>query len=492
MGGGLVGLASAAFLARQGVVTTLIERHATTSVHPKARLVTVRSMELYRGLGIEQAVRSAGEPSSGFAVSDALSGDLSTWIAPPADEVEAAGLSPTTPYSCDQQRLEPILLTAARDLGAQVYFDTTAVDVAERPGGVDVEVHGVGGPRTIRSRFVVAADGSRSGLRERLGIGMSGVEVPGEAVSAVFQADLEPALRGRNVDAVFCRAAGAFLFARGNGADRRWQLGTYVRPNWTGREPADLTAELTGVLREATGISNLEPVLEHVALWRTGAFVADRFRSGHVLLVGDAAHVMPPYGGLGGNTGVQDAHDLAWMLAAVVHDEAPERLLDRYAAERRPIDRMIVDQALLRSRKTPGQGRAEGEIDALTLSLGQRYGAADGGFDDPARPTMRAGTRAPHIALRDGRSILDLFAPRKFTAVVTDELPISDPRVHVVPVNPADIDSGHRDRWASSYGRARGYLIRPDGMLTGAITDCDVGHLVDHALAITASSDNAR
>ncbi|GAA3341520.1 FAD-dependent oxidoreductase [Curtobacterium pusillum] len=494
VGGGLVGSASAALLARQGVAVTLVERRPSTSVHPKARLVTVRSMELYRGLGIESAVRAAGEPSHGFAVTDTLSGDLSTWIAPPADEVEAGDLSPTTPYSCDQQRLEPILLSAAGDLGADVRFGTTVVDVVERPDAVEVRVQGPDGPRVIRAQFVVAADGARSALRERLGVAMSGTEVPGRSVSAVFRADLEPALRGRTVDAVFCRAAGAFLFARGNGVDRRWQLGTYVRPEWTGRDPGDLTAELTGVLREATGMPDVQPVLEDVALWSTGAFVADRFRSGRVFLVGDAAHVMPPYGGLGGNTGVQDAHALAWMLAAVVRGDAPEPLLDRYETERRPIDRLIVDQALLRSRKAPGQGPAEGEVDPLRISLGQHYGTNEAAaFDDPARPTMATGTRAPHVALADGRSLLDRFDPRRFTVVTAEHLAVADHRLHVVSVGLADLDPRHGGRWMDTYGRATAHLVRPDGILAGAVDDTDdLGRLVDRTLAITGSSVDGR
>ncbi|MFI6079363.1 FAD-dependent monooxygenase [Actinoplanes sp. NPDC051343] len=491
VGGGLVGLAGAAFLARQGVATTLIERHPSTSVHPKARLVTVRTMELYRALGIEAEVRAAGEPSSGFAVADTMASELSTWIAPPAEEVEAADLSPTTPYSCDQQRLEPILLDAAKSFGADVLFDTTVVHIVEGSESIDVEVLSPDGPGTIRSRFVIAADGSRSRLRERLGIGLSGTAVPGESVSAVFQADLEKALRGRIVDAVFCRAAGAFLFARGNRSERRWQLGTYMRPEWAAQEADGLAAELTGVLREATGIAELHPVLEDVALWSTGAFVADRFRSGRVLLAGDAAHVMPPYGGLGGNTGVQDAHNVAWKLAAVVRGDAPDRLLDSYEAERRPVDRMIVEQALLRSRKAPGQGRTDGEIDALRLSLGLHYGAER--FDDPAAPSMAAGTRAPHLTLRDGRSTLDLIDPSRFTAVVSEGFTTADDRVHIVALHDTNIDVRHANRWTRTYGRAPGWLIRPDGMLASAILDSDdIGQLVDRALAIATPAADAR
>ncbi|NYM59666.1 FAD-dependent oxidoreductase, partial [Salmonella enterica subsp. enterica serovar Typhimurium] len=88
-------------------------------------------------------------------------------------------------------------------------------------------------------------------------------------------------------------------------------------------------------------------------------------------------------------TGVHDAHDAAWILAAVIRGDASHRMIDTYERERRPIDQVIVDQALLRSRKSPGQKEASGEIDALTLALGQRYGAPPGEkFEDPHEPSM--------------------------------------------------------------------------------------------------------
>lgn len=444
-------------------------------------------MELYRALGIEHAVRSAGEPSSGFAVAEALSGDLSTWIAPPKDDVEAGGLSPSTPYSCDQERLEPILLQTAKERGVDVRFSTTAQELFEREDGVELSINTADGGGVIRAQFVVVADGSRSELRESLGIAMSGSDVPGQSVSAVFRADLEPALRGRSADAVFCRAAAAFLFARGNRSQRRWQVGTYVRPDWIGLSSSDLESALTDVLREATGIPQLQPLIEDIALWQTGAFVADRFRAGRTFFVGDAAHIMPPYGGLGGNTGVHDAHDLAWMLAAVIHGRAPERLLDRYEAERRPIDRLTVDQALLRSRKTPGHGPVDGEVDALSISLGTRYGSeATAGFDDPSEPTMDPGTRPPHIALRDERNLFDFIDPCKFTAIVRDDCALADARVNVVPISYDDISSEHSDRWANTYGRAFGYVIRPDGMIAGRIADAeDIARIIDQTLMLS-------
>ncbi|WP_405395073.1 FAD-dependent monooxygenase [Microbispora hainanensis] len=494
VGAGLAGLAATAFLARQGVRVLAVDRHPGTSVHPKARLVNVRSMELYRTLGIEPEVRAAGEANSGFENAETLAGEWATWIAPPADEVEAADLSPTVPYSCDQQRLEPILLRRARELGAEVRFRTTAVLTDITADQVTVGLRGEDGEeRFVRARFLVAADGARSGIRARLGIALRGEEIKGESVSVVFRADLAPALRGREVNAIMCRDAGAFLFARGTKDDRSWQLGTYLRPGWAALEPGELDDRLVEVIRAATGLPHLRPVMEDTARWTTGAYVAGRFRAGPVFLVGDAIHVMPPYGGFGGNTGVQDAHNLAWKIAAVCRGDAAETLLDTYEPERRPIAELTVAQALLRSRKRPGQAPPPEQIDAVALALGFRYGhdyGHDGGapVEDPARPSGRPGTRMPHVRLGDGRSTLDLLDPTRFSlvgrstepvvrdlAARLDELrelvaavPVAAVPVAAVPVDPGVVDPAHRERWDAAYGTGA-LLVRPDGVVAARI-----------------------
>jgi putative polyketide hydroxylase len=475
VGGGLVGLAAAAFLAQHGTRVTLAERHPSTSRHPKARLVNVRSMELYRALGVEAEILAAGEPNGGFALADTLAGEHHGWIAPPPDEASAGGLSPTRPYSCDQQRIEPILRDRAVALGARVHFTTTVSEITERDDGVIARWVGPEGSGELRARYVVAADGARGALRERLGIGWHGHPFPGVAVSALFGADLEPALRGRRVDAIMARSAGAFLFARGNERDRGWQLGTYLRPDW---DPDDLAPRVADVIRAATGLPDLDPDVQDVRTWTTGAYVADRWRAGRVFLAGDAAHVMPPYGGFGGNTGVQDAHNLAWKLAAVCRGDAAESLLDTYPAERVPIAELTVAQALLRANKTPGQPDPPEQINATTLVLGFRYpapGASDHDpgrpVEDPARPSGQPGTRAPHIALDDGRSTLDLLDPTAYTLVgPADAAAVQRPPdgARVRPVRPESVDPRHRDRWLAGYagpGGESAALVRPDGVI---------------------------
>lgn len=435
VGGGLTGLASAALLGLHGVRVLLVERRPSTSHHPKARLVNARTMEIFRALGIEGQVLAAGEPNGGFTVADTLAAEHETWIPAPAED-DTADLSPSPAWSCDQQRIEPLVRDRAHELGADVRFAHTAHIQSQDADGINAVIEG----HTVRARYLIAADGAHSPSRTALNIDWSGESLPGAAVSALFHAHLEPALRGRHTEALFARSAGAFLFARGNASGRSWQLGTHVSDS----DPDDLDQHVRDTIRIATGIPDLQPVIDDIATWRTGAYVATRLRAGRAFLVGDAAHVMPPYGGFGGNTGVQDAHALAWRLAFACRGD--DTWLDSYETERLPVARRTVSQALLRSRKTPGTPPPPEQIDATTLVLGFHYGT--GGVEDPAIPSGEPGTRAAHIRLRDGRSSLDLFDPTAFTTLEV----------------PADIvtseDLSRRERVYR-----HGVTIRPDGVL---------------------------
>ncbi|WP_210603737.1 FAD-dependent oxidoreductase [Brevibacterium oceani] len=487
IGGGLVGLAAGAFLAQHGVDVTVVERHPSTSLHPKARLVTVRSMELYSSLGIDDEIRTAGEPNGGFAVAADLSAEHDQWVPPADDESAAAHLSPFTPYSCDQQRIEPILRTRAEELGARVLFGTQASDISEGEHEVSARLDRNGTVSTLRARYLLAADGARSTIRRNLGIGLDGEPVPGTAVSALFSADLSPALHGRVVDALMARNAEAFLFARGNESERQWQLGTHQRPEWS--NGTDLSTQLASIIRAATGLPELDPHIDSVLTWSTGAYVAQRLSAGRIFLLGDAAHQMPPYGGFGGNTGVQDAHNLAWKLAAVCRGEADSRLLDSYEIERGPLVRLIVEQALLRSRKTPGQPAPPEQIDSATLSLGSAYppisdtaAKADSAIDaltsaveDPRDPSGRPGTRAPHIALStSSRSTLGILDPVRFTFIADDRSPTAAALSERPPaalairtVAPGSAAAEHRQVWDRIYSGSDcdGVLVRPDHVI---------------------------
>ena len=213
----------------------------------------------------------------------------------------------------------------------------------------------------------------------------------------------------------------------------------------------------------------------HVAHWRAEANVATRLREGRVFLAGDAAHVVPPNGGYGGNTGILDARNLAWKLAAVVKGEAGAGLLDSYDAERQPLGRLTVEQAYTRyaTRVVPERGTDDAQpfIDDLTMELGlvvrSRAVVGDGSIPDgvlhipPSEVRGQPGTRAPHVALAPDRSTLDLFG-RGFVVLRpagpdVDEWAPPGVDAHVIDA----------DGFAEAYGISPegACLVRPDGIV---------------------------
>jgi len=251
-----------------------------------------------------------------------------------------------------------------------------------------------------------------------------------------------------------------------------------VGPDVTQDSAVDVQAGLTreralAFLRTAIG-TDLPMEIVDIAPWRAEANCAERLRQGRVFLAGDAAHVVPPNGGFGGNTGVQDAHNLAWKLAAVINGEAGPGLLDTYEAERLPLCDLMVRQAYTRyaTRVVPERGveRAEPAVPDIELEIGlvMRSPAIAGEDADdgalhlpPSALDGRPGTRAPHVWLADGRSTLDLFGAqfvilRPAGAGVDDWAP-PEATSHVLDGEP----------FAEAYGlSANGAtLVRPDGVV---------------------------
>ncbi len=216
--------------------------------------------------------------------------------------------------------------------------------------------------------------------------------------------------------------------------------------------------------------------IDGVARWRASSDVAARYSDGRVFLVGDAAHVMPPNGGFGGNTGIHDAYDLAWKLAWAVRGEAGERLLASYSDERRPVGRLTVEQAYTRyvTRTATYLGATDYQplVADLEIELGYVYGNDETVHEDPRATRGMPGTRAPHLWIeRDGRRIstLDLFG----TAFVV----LASPRGHAWLDAAAsagavgeEIDvEGFAD--AYGIGDAGAALVRPDGFVAWRTAD---------------------
>ena len=251
-------------------------------------------------------------------------------------------------------------------------------------------------------------------------------------------------------------------------------------------------------VRSATGIPDGKVVIEDIATWRAVAEVAERFTEGRVFLVGDAAHVMPPMGGFGGNTGVQDTHNLAWKLALVLKGVAGRELLATYNIERQPIGELAMQQAytryVLRVVPERGKGGMQPLVDDLSLEIGYRYrsaaivaesDSATSLFEDPRKSKALPGTRAPHVVLqRAGKpiSMLDLFTRNFCVLAAPDGGAWCDAGRAAAGDLGLALDAhgvGHGDvsdpdgRFADAYGLSPSgaVIVRPDGFVAWRAVD---------------------
>ncbi|MGH8910036.1 MAG: FAD-dependent oxidoreductase [Egibacteraceae bacterium] len=520
VGGGVTGLSSALFLARHGVECLLVERHPDLLIHPRARGFNQRSAELYRQLGLEPALLAARNTAVDFARltmirAETLASHEHTVIEPgSADQFD--GASPSPFLAIDQDRLEIVLRGAAAAAGADVRFFTELTSLEQDGDGVTAVIRNRadGAERRVRAGYLIAADGWASPIRHRLGIGAHGPGVLYHTLTLIFDADLSEALRGRELGVVYLSKPrfGSVLIP-GDG-DRRWTFGAAYFPDRGERLEEFDDERAVALVREAVGLPGLRVELVpqipgtdlKVLAFVIGAQVAQRYRDGRVLLAGDAAHIVPPTGGFGANVGIQDAHNLAWKLAAVLRGQAGPALLDTYEAERRPVAQFTMGQALARAHDRLGAGDG-GDVPELapyaSVVFGYRYRSAAviGAPDDPAparhpqRLEGEPGTRAPHLALtRNGAelSTIDLYGHGfvlltgpdgdAWAAAAEGALP-APVTAHRLGVDLGD-PSG-RALTAHGIGPAGAILIRPDGFVAWRQTETPN----NPAKALTAALD---
>jgi 2-polyprenyl-6-methoxyphenol hydroxylase-like FAD-dependent oxidoreductase len=481
IGGSLVGLTTAMLLGHYGVPSLSVERHAGTAIHPRAGHFQLGTMEMLRQVGLEDEVRAASletyHPTGGIVAVESLAGrEIATYVRELNEGVE--GLSPTVRVFVNQDVLEPILRRRALALGAAVQNRTEVVGIDQDADGVTVTLRDLdgGGDRGVRARYVVAADGSRSPTRARLGIGLEGYGELSRSITIYFKADCGPLVRDRNQGVFYVTNPALRGFFR---LDRRGGTGflviNTVGEDVTRPEAVNVVDGLTdervqALLQAAIGTPDVPAEVLDVALWRAEANYATRLSEGRVFLAGDAAHPVPPNGGFGGNTGVLDARNLAWKLAAVLKGEAGPALLDTYHDERQPLARLTVEQAYGRyaTRVVPERGTEDVKpfIDDPTMELGLvvRSSAVVGGEDGalhvpPSEARGQPGTRAPHVALGPDESTIDLFGSG-FVLLAGPGADASAPagvKAHVVEA------PGFCEAYGISSEGAS--LVRPDGIV---------------------------
>lgn len=492
VGGSLVGMSTALLLGYHGVKALVVEHHRGTAIHPRAAQISQRTMEIFRTVGVEQIVHAKSDEQfvqdgAIMAVETLAGKELAYFIANLNEGIR--DVSPCERVFISQSLLEPVLKSRAEELGAELRFATDLISFEQDADGVSavVQDRDTGRTETVRASYLVAADGAHSPIRGRLGIAMRGRGAFSNSVTVYFRADVRPLLRGRNLSVIYVnnRLLRGFLrfekpFDRGFLAINA--LGDPSNPT-TDVSTGLTTGRCLELIRAALGSDEVPIAIENVMPWRAEADVAERFQRGRVFLAGDAAHVMPPNGGFGGNTGVQDAHNLAWKLAMVLEGQAGPDLLDTYEPERRPVAEFTAEQAYSRyvTRTAPylGTDGIQPVENDLTIELGYGYGTAPA---NPRESRGRPGTRAPHVWLeRNGERIstLDLFGRRHVVLSLAPQGSILARPEHDAPAAQDFSPAPHVHRigadglidpaatFADAYGitGTGAVLVRPDGFV---------------------------
>jgi putative polyketide hydroxylase len=495
VGAGAAGLATSALLAKHGVHSLLVEKRREVFIYPKARNLSFRSLEILRGLGLQDEVHAVAEGISPMAVKRTLS-SVDEEPVMDFDTIFAAfdGLSPEpSAQYCPQSRLEPILLAHTRKLGSEVRYGVELSSFGHDDTGVTAVVRDTesGQCQTVRADYLVAADGVHSPVRTKLAVPASGYgALPIYVVFAYFRApwrQFVPHLgQGAAVQTKNPDVDGIFVAAEG---DLGMFITTYL-PS-AGETAAQFTPQRCRELILAAVGEQIDVEIIEVAHWQPYERVADQFQCGRVFFVGDSAHTMPPFKAGGANTAIQSAHNLAWKLAAVLHGEAGKPLLATYHAERHPVGRFNAHQSLtgppvafLKLDDKLGDGDrpvlpAEEERPMFALVAGYQY-RSTAVVDGPVSTDVDAvhlveelrgqpGTRVPHACVRFGDrrvSTLDLLGTG-FTLLTGDAgAPWQAAAAAVSSTMGLPISIGAITRARDSGGRWASLTnLRPDGAL---------------------------
>jgi 2-polyprenyl-6-methoxyphenol hydroxylase-like FAD-dependent oxidoreductase len=506
VGAGPVGLALAGDLGWRGVSCTLIEKTDGSIEQPRMDIVGPRTMEFCRRWGIADWVRDApypGDYPQDCVYVTSLDGyELGREHFPGRAQEQCPPQSPQKRERVPQDMFDPILQRFVRSFPhVRLAYRTELVGFVETANGVTALVLDTasGATREISADYLVGTDGGASLVRERAGITMSGNPALTYTTNVLFRCADFPALhdKGKAYRFIFIGPEGTWLtIVAINGGDR-FRMSIVGSADKVTHSEADIHA----ALRRAVG-RDFDYEILSVMRWVRRELVADSYGAQRVFIAGDAAHLMSPTGGFGMNTGIQDAVDLGWKLAAAIQGWAGSSLLRSYEIERRPVAVRNVTEASsnlgrmlsTRQRLPPPeifQAGAAGDAAradygrwftetmrhewfTIGFHLGYRYDGssiiAPDGTPAPPLPTSsyvqtaRPGARAPHAWLPDGRSTLDLYGRGFVLLRLGRDAPSGEPVAGAaaeagVPLEVIALDVAQ----VSELYQRRLVLVRPDG-----------------------------
>ncbi|GCE22319.1 FAD-dependent monooxygenase [Dictyobacter kobayashii] len=511
VGGSIVGLSTALFLTKQNIPCLLVERHSNTSIHARAGSFNTRTMELFRQVGLESPILQTETPPSelgemGLRV-ESLAGavvDTTEQIVKQQYQQPDPFTSPTRRTMIGQNKLEPIVLAHARAAGCDIRFGTELLSFTQDANSVVAQLKELATGRAyqVRASYLVAADGNRSTIRQHLEINSYGYGTLGHWASILFQTDLSELLPQRKITLCFVNNP-TVEGIMGQSYAHNWGLLAHLRPD----EAAILSeARCLELVHAAIGVPDWPVKLVNTLQWELAARVAEHYQAGRVFLAGDAAHVMTTMGAFGANTGIADAHNLAWKLAMVLKGQAAPSLLATYEAERQPAADLAVGVSLgLYAYRLPQHAQREIIIASASRLLDRVRLTPDApqptGFsvvngyryrstaiitkdDTPAplfenTPSGHPGTRAPHIwlAYQDERlSTLDLFGigfvlltpdSTIWSEAITSVANKLDIPLAIYGIGAKQTYTDPERAFRSAYGIAStgAVLVRPDGFI---------------------------
>jgi len=392
VGGGPAGLTTSLLLSQYGINNLLINKYRWTANSPRAHITNQRTMEVFRDAQIEEQVKEVATPRELMANNiwaTSFAGDeiarLLSWGNAIERKADYEQSSPSSMCNIAQHVMEPVIANAALRAGSSMRFNNEFLDFSQDAEGVTARIldHITGEEYLVRAKYMIGADGARSKIVDQLELPLSGQHGLGCAVNVWLKADLTE----------YCvHRPGVLYWIVQPGSDYWVGSGTFicVKPwkEWVMTymyDPAegepDLSIEaITKRAYQVIGDKNVPIEIISTSKWQINRVVADRYSKGRVFCMGDAVHRHPPANGLGSNTSVQDAFNLAWKIALVLKGQAGEGLLETYQQERQPVGVQLVDRAMRSVENMlpianalgfkSGQSKEEGQA-ALDLIFGE-------------------------------------------------------------------------------------------------------------------------